>query len=80
MTNLHILWETTLLNIPAVLRNIANSIEQGEWGDVKGCVVVTDGDQLNVSYSGTGEVAPNAYLLLHAGAAKMMHAVMMEKA
>lgn len=79
MTNLHILRDTNLLNIPATLREIADAIEQGKWGEVKSCVVVADGDELNVSYSGTGEVAPNAHLLLHAGAAKMMHAVMMEK-
>ena len=79
MSNLHILRETNLLNIPATLRNIADAIELGKWGEVKSCVVVADGEELNVSYSGTGEAAPNAYLLLHAGAAKMMNAVMLEK-
>ncbi len=79
MSNLHILRETNLLDIPATLRNIADSIEKGEWGAVKNCVVVADGDELNVSYTGSGEAAPNAYLLLHAGAAKMMHAVLVAK-
>lgn len=79
MSNLHILRETNILNIPATLREIADSIEKGEWGEVKGCVVVADGEELNVSYAGSGEAAPNAHLLLHAGAAKMMHAVMMVK-
>lgn len=75
MTNLHVIHEHSLLDIPAVLRTLAADIERGDCGAVRGCVVVLDGDRLEVSYSGTGEAAPNAFLLLHAGAAKMMAAV-----
>lgn len=77
MSNLHILRETTLLDVPAVLRNLAEAMERGDYGTVNGCVVVWDSEEgLDVSYSGTGEAGPNAHLLLHAGAAKMMQAVM----
>jgi len=78
--DLHVLREASLLDIPAVLRAIAAGIERGEYGAVNSCVVVWDSESgLDVSYSGTGEAAPNAHLLLHSGAAKMMHAVMAGK-
>lgn len=77
MSNLHILRETNLLDVPATLRNLAADMESGKFGAVNGCVVVWDSEEgLDVSYCGTGEAAPNAHLLLHAGAAKMMYAVM----
>lgn len=72
MSNLRLLRETSLLDVPAVLRNLADAMERGEYGQINGCVVVWDADTLEVSYAGTGEAAPNAHLLLHAGAAKMM--------
>lgn len=76
---LHVIREHTLQDIPAVLRNIADQIGAGDFGTATGCVVVLDADALSVFYAGTGEAAPNAHLLLHAGAAKMMHAVMAGK-
>jgi hypothetical protein len=78
--NLRVLRETNLQDVPATLRNIAAGIEAGEFGTPQACTVVLDADSLQVFYMGTGEAAPNAHLLLHAGAAKMMHAVMLEKA
>lgn len=77
MSKLHVIRDTSLLDVPAVLRNLAAAMERGDYGAVNGCVVVWDSEEgLDVSYSGTGEAAPNAHLLLHAGAAKMMQAVM----
>lgn len=77
MSNLHVICDTNLLDVPAVLRNLAAAMEKGDFGTVNGCVVVWDSEEgLDVSYCGTGEAAPNAHLLLHAGAAKMMQAVM----
>ena len=79
-TNLHVLREACALDIPVTLRAIASEIERGDYGIVNSCVVVWDSASgLDVNYSGTGEAAPNAHLLLHAGAAKMMHAVMQGK-
>ena len=76
MTNLHILRDTNLLNVPATLRNLADNIASGMYGTVNAAVIVWDSEEgLDVSYCGTGEAAPNAHLLLHAGAAKMMQAV-----
>lgn len=72
---LHVLRETNLLNIPATLRALADSIEAGKYGEVHGAVLVWDADQLEISYMGAGEAAPNAHLLLHAGMMKMIHAV-----
>lgn len=79
MTNLHVIREHTLQDIPAVLREIADSVEAGNFGKPVGCVVVLDAEALNVFYTGSGEAGPNAYILLHAGAAKMMQGVMAEK-
>lgn len=79
MGALHVIRETNLFNVPATLRNIADGIEKGEYGDALGCVVVLDADTLDVFYMGSGESAPNAHLLLHAGAAKMLAAVVAGK-
>jgi hypothetical protein len=76
MTNLVLLRETNLLDIPGTLRNIAAAIEEGDYGAAQGCVVVLDADTLEVFYTGTGEAAPNAHLLLHAGAARMLQPVL----
>lgn len=79
MTKLVVMRETNLQNIPATLRNIADSIEAGEFGEARCCAVVLDAERLHVFYAGTGEAAPNTHMLLHAGMAKMMKAVMDEK-
>jgi hypothetical protein len=65
--------------VPATLRAIADAIERGDYGQVLGAALVVDADNLETFYTGTGETAPNAHLLFHAGAAKMMHAVMAYK-
>jgi len=80
MSNLHVIRETNLLDVPATLRNLADAMEKGQFGAINGCVVVWDcEDGLEVSYCGPGDAGPNAHLLLHAGAAKMMHLVLAEK-
>ena len=73
---LHVLRETNLLNVPATLRNIADSIEAGMFGDVKGAALVLDADKVDVFYTGTGEAGANAHLLFSIGAAKMVNAVL----
>ena len=79
MSNIVLLRDTNLLDIPATLRNIADSIESGEFGEAYGCAVVLDAQDIEVFYAGTGEAAPNTHLLLHAGAHKMLQAVMEQK-
>lgn len=74
--SVHLLRDSNLLDVPGTLRRIADSIEAGEYGEVGGATLVVDGDYLEVFYAGTGEAAPNAHLLLHAGAAKMLKAVL----
>ena len=76
MTNLVLMRETNLLDVVATLRRIADEIEIGEHGAPQEAVVVLDTDtSLEVFFMGKGEAAPSAFLLLHAGAAKMMKAV-----
>ena len=77
MSNLHVIRETSLQDVPNTLRNLADTMECGDFGVINSCTVVWDSEEgLDVSYCGTGEAAPNAFLLLHAGAQKMMQAVM----
>lgn len=73
---LHVLRETNLLDIPAMLRVLADDIEKGEYGHVHGCAFVLDADPVRPFYWGSGEAGPNGFLLLHAGAAKVMATVL----
>lgn len=68
--------DTNPLDIPATLRNIADAIEAGRYGEALGCAVVLDADKLEVFYTGSGEAGPNTHLLLGAGMAKMINGVM----
>lgn len=73
MTNLVVMRETNLLDVPATLRRIADEVERGDFGKIGGAVLVLDGTPtLEVFYMGTGESGPNAHLLLHCGMAKMV--------
>lgn len=76
---LHVMRQTNLQDVPATLRNIAEGIENGEYGEVLGCVVVLDAKELGVHYMGTGEAAPNTALLLHAAIGKMVAGVLEAK-
>lgn len=68
--------ETNLLDIPATLRNIADSIEEGKYGEPVGVALVLEADALELFYTGEGEAGPRAHLLLSAGAAKMMAGIL----
>ena len=77
--NLHVLHEPPA-RPQETLRALADAIERGDHGAVHGLVLVCDAEfGLDVTYSGPGEAATNAHFLLHAGAAKMMSAVMRDK-
>jgi len=79
LTNLRVVREHTLRDVPANLRALADDIEAGKLGEVLGCVTVVDAFKLQVYYWGEGEAAPNAHLLLHSGAAVMVKAVLEAK-
>lgn len=64
--------ETNLRNIPATLRALADKIEEGAYGPTSRCVIVWEADELEISYTGEGEAGPNAFILLHAGAQKLI--------
>jgi RecA/RadA recombinase len=77
MTKLHVIREYTVRDAPAVLRKIADQLEAGQVGEVNGCVVVVDAEEgLDVSYTGEGEAAPRALMLLQAGHAKLLQIAM----
>jgi hypothetical protein len=50
------------------LRNLANQIEAGDFGEVTSCGVVIFGDTMDVFGSGTDSEAPTIALLLNAAA------------
>lgn len=50
------------------LRNLADDIEAGEYGDVSSCGVVLMGDQMDVFGSGTDRDGPTIALLFSAAA------------
>jgi hypothetical protein len=79
VTTLHVMRETNLLNVPATLREIADSIDEGRFGEPVGCVVVLDAATLEVFYMGQGEAAPNTVLLMNAAIGKMVAPVLEEK-
>lgn len=71
-----VLRDTNLLDVVPTLRNALEGLEAGDFGEPKAAVLVVDADGLEVFYCGTGEAGPNAHLLLHAGAAKMINRVL----
>lgn len=78
---LTVMRDTTLRDIPATLRKLADNIEAGDYGEAVGMAwaVETDGGgRVIVGYSGDGEPGPRAFLLLHTGAAKIMAGVLDE--
>ena len=75
MANLHIIHESTLRDPVAKLRELADSIEAGLYGDV-GCVgVVLLGEKCEVFGFGPDSEAPSIALLLHAGFMKLSRSV-----
>jgi hypothetical protein len=78
--SLHVVRETNLLDVPATLRELADSMEAGAYGEMLGCVVVWDADDIGISYCGGGEAGPRAMLLLQVGLGKMVASVIDAKA
>lgn len=76
MAELHVMRETTLKDIPATLRNIADSIERGDIGQATGCAVAIEADQFAVYYAGSGEAGPRVVLLLATAQAKIIQGVL----
>lgn len=69
--DLHILRASRPASIPTTLRRIADEVEAGTYGPSSSCAVVLDSRRLRVFYAGEGESAPNAVMLLVAGANKV---------
>jgi hypothetical protein len=77
--NVVTLRESTLLDIPAKLRELAAAIEKGEYGEVGSAVVLTYGDSFEVFGYGTGitpgDPGSSAALMCQAGALRFARAV-----
>lgn len=67
------------LDIPGVLRDVADSIEEGTFGEVIGCAIALDADKIRVMWGGLGERGPCAHLLLTLGAQRITSEVLEAK-
>lgn len=69
--NLHVIHETSLCDVPAKLRELAQSIENGVYGEIDCCAVATFGDELSIFGFGTDSKGLTAHCLFHAAAVKI---------
>lgn len=67
MAELHVIRDTNFRDAVASLRDIANKIEAGKWGEVGTVAVVVLGDQMQVFGAGPESNPPAVALLLHSG-------------
>lgn len=67
--------QSNFRDVPATLRSIADSIENGDFGEVLQMALVLQGSELNVFHAGQGD-AESAHLLLACGQRKFEHAVL----
>jgi len=65
------LMESSLHDIPAKLRELANDVEAGKFGKPGTCAVVLFADQLCVFGYGPDSAAPSVAIVLQAGVQKL---------
>lgn len=70
------LYESNLRDPVATLRNIADQMEAGEYGEIGSVAMVVMGDTLEVFGFGADSETPTVALLLHAGFQKISTAIM----
>lgn len=61
--SLHVIYENSVHDIPAMLRALADSISAGEYGDVREMAIVSSGRQLDVFGFGAADGTVTHYLL-----------------
>jgi hypothetical protein len=61
------LYDSSLLDVPAKLRALAEEVEAGKYGQIGTCAVSMLGDRLNVFAFGSDSSGPSAAIVLHAG-------------
>ena len=71
MPELVVMRETNLKDVSATLRNIADAIDNNEYGEVRAAALVLDAYKLEVFFTGDGESGTEAYLLFGMGQYKM---------
>jgi hypothetical protein len=68
---LSVIHESSLCDVPAKLRLLADEIESGDLGAVGCCAVAVLGDQFTIYGFGEDSRAPSAHCLFHAAAVKL---------
>lgn len=69
------LYQHNLRDPAAVLREIADAVERGDYGNVGAVAVVVLGSQMDVFGFGPDSEAPSIALLLHAGFMRLSRAI-----
>lgn len=69
--NLSVIHETSLVDVPAKLRELADEIEQGVYGEVGCCAVALLGNEFAIFGFGSDSRATSAHCLFHAAAVKL---------
>lgn len=60
---LHVIYENSVHDIPAMLRSLADAIAAGEYGEVREMAIVSGGRQLDVFGFGAADGTVTHYLL-----------------
>lgn len=68
--------ETTLQDVAAHLRKLADAVERGEYGEVGCCAVAMLGNTLTVFAYGADGAGPSAACTLHAGFLQLQQAML----
>lgn len=69
------LYETNSRNVVAMLRELADDIEAGKYGEVGEAAAVINGDTVEVFAGGSAQDGASTAILLQAGALRMIRAV-----
>ena len=73
--NIVSLYPTNFRDVPATLRNIANEIESGKYGEVGSCAVTLLGNTFEVFGMGADAEGPSIGILLNAGVLRITKAI-----
>lgn len=73
--NVVTLYEVNIQNIPAMMRKLADAIEEGKYGDVGQCAVCILGDSFETFGWGQESEPATTAIMLQAGAHRMITAI-----
>jgi hypothetical protein len=69
------LYKSNIRDVPGTLREVADEIERGDYGDVSTLGVAVMGDRLEVFGAGDDSLGPSVALLFNAAALRIARAI-----